>query len=962
MFSNGCCPEAKSHGGRMRIKPLLVCACVLAVASVVFFSQRSAGQSTVAPSLITQPIDEGKLVVLRGNTHPLARAKYDQGPAPASLAMDRMMLVLKTTSAQGAALETLLAQQQDRSSPNYHKWLTPQEFGEQFGASESDIQKITSWLQSQGFQIDNVANGRNVIQFSGNAAQVQSAFHTAIHKYTINSQEHWANSSDPSIPAAMTPAVTGVASLNNFPRKAAHRLAGTFQRDMATGKLKAVKPEFTYLGCEGSNNTVIDCYGLAPYDFATIYNVLPLWNAGITGTGQTIAIVSDSDVNPADLTNFRSLFGLPTVNFTRTYTPGSSSSEPGIISCAANGDECEADLDVQWSGAVAPGAAINLVISKSTPTTFGGDTSAEYIIDNNVAKIIGYSYGLCEFFLGTAGNALYGGSPSVKDSVGEWKEAAALGITVVVSTGDNGTTGCDSTAETPPVAQLGLAVNGVASTPYNVAVGGTDFNDATNPTTYFNSTNPSTMTQASVKGYIPETTYNDTCTNSIIEAILALGGTVEADCNELAFDSNLSNLSFLVEPAGGSGGVSACTTSDFVPTTGAGDFSSCTGGYAKPSWQTALTVADGKRDMPDFAIFAGDGTIQNFYLYCEQDADLDQLTGACSLAANTTAAPFPFILGIGGTSVSAEVFAGMVALLNQSTGQANGLVNTNLYSLAGQSWANCQSGGTQTSACIFNQVTTGTIAMPCDAILTADNGATGCDVLVNTDEIGETFQSNSTLAYNAGPGYNLATGLGSLNVYNLVKEWNVGTGGAADFVISSSPAAVTVTTAGGTGSAVLTVVAVNGFTDTVAFSPSSCSGLPTGAACSFSASPVNAGGTTMLTITTAAAATAPPSIRPPSGFGRWTTGTFASLGCAFAIAIILLITRAKNRRWSTAACAVFLMAVGIAACGGGGTSSGGGGGGGGGTTPAVEPVAVTITGTSTTGQVAHTTTVMLTSE
>ena len=766
----------------MRIKPILVCACLLAVLSVAFFSQRSAGQSTVAPSLITQPIDEGKLVLLRGNTHPLARAKYDQGAAPGSLAMDRMMLVLKTTSAQGAALENLLAQQQDRSSPNYHKWLTPQEFGEQFGASESDIQKITSWLQSHGFQIDNVANGRNVIQFSGNASQVQSAFHTAIHKYTINSQDHWANANDPSIPAALMPAVTGVASLNNFPRKAAHRLTGTFTRDMATGRLKSVKPEFTYLaGCNGTNTngTTTDCYGLAPYDFAAIYNVLPLWNAGITGTGQTIAIVSDSDINPADLTNFRSLFGLPAVNFTRTYTPGSSSSNPGIEPCAAGGNECEAALDVQWSGAVAPGATIDLVITASTTTTFGGDVSAEYIIDNDLAKIIGYSYGQCEFFLGTAGNAFYGGSPSVKDSVGEWKEAAALGITVVVSTGDNGSTGCDSTLESPPIAQLGVAVNGVASTPYNVAVGGTDFNDATNPTTYWNSTNPSTTTQASVKGYIPETTYNDTCTNSIIEGILDLGGDIESECNDLAFNANLSNLTFLVQPAGGSGGVSACTTSDFVVSTGAGTFSSCTGGYAKPTWQTALTVADGKRDMPDFAIFAGDGTIQNFYQYCE--ADLDPSDAACSLSAGSSSAPFPDIQGVGGTSVSAEVFAGMVALLNQSTGQANGLVNANLYSLAGQSWANCQSGGSQTSACIFNQVTSGTIAMPCDARLTAQNGATGCDVLVSTDEIGETFQANNMLAYNAGPGYNLATGLGSLNVYNLVKEWNVGTAGADGF-------------------------------------------------------------------------------------------------------------------------------------------------------------------------------------
>ena len=464
----------------MRIKPILLFSCLLAVLSVVFISQRSAGQSIGAPSLITQPIDEGKLVVLRGNTHPLARPKYDQGPAPSNLAMDRMMLVLKTTSEQGAALETLLAQQQDRSSPNYHKWLTPQEFGAQFGASEVDVQKITSWLESRGFQIDNVANGRNVIQFSGNAGLVQAAFHTTIHKYAVNGKENWANSSDPSIPAALTPAVAGIASLNNFPKQAAHRLGATVTRDKATGKLKAVNPQFTFpAGCQGSTGS--ECYGVTPYDFATIYNILPLWNAGVTGSGQTIAIVSDSDVNPADLTNFRSLFGLPSVNFQRTYTPGSSSSNPGLQSCgslapaSSNGDECEAALDVQWSGAVAPGATINLVISADTPTTFGGDISAEYIVDNNLAKILGYSYGECELGLGTAGNAFYGGSSTVKDSVGEWKQAAAEGITVIVSTGDNGSTSCDSPNGGEEGAGFGLAVNGIASTPYNVAVGGHRF-------------------------------------------------------------------------------------------------------------------------------------------------------------------------------------------------------------------------------------------------------------------------------------------------------------------------------------------------------------------------------------------------------------------------------------------------------------------------------------------------------
>ncbi|MGB7750835.1 MAG: S53 family peptidase, partial [Candidatus Acidiferrales bacterium] len=775
----------------MRIKPILVFSCLLAVLSVIFVSQRSSGQSVGTPSLITQPIDEGKLVVLTGNTHPLARAKYDQGPAPASLAMDRMMLVLKTTSAQGSALETLLAQQQDRASANYHKWLTPQEFGEQFGASEADIQKITSWLQSQGFQVENVANGRNVIQFSGNAGQVQSAFHTAIHKYSVNAQEHWANSSDPSIPAALTPAVAGVASLNNFPKRAAHRLAGTFARDMATKKLKAVTPQFTFLaGCSGSGT---ECYGLAPYDFATIYNVLPLWNAGITGAGQTIAIVSDSDINPADLTNFRSLFGLPAATFTRTYTPGFSSSNPGVLSCSLpTGDECEADIDVQWSGAVAPGAAINLVISGSTNATFGGDTSAEWIIDNNLAKIIGYSYGECELGLGTAGNAFYGGSATAKDSVGEWKQAAAEGITVIVSTGDSGSTGCDSD-EDDNGAEFGLAVNGVASTPYNVAVGGTDFNDATNPTVYWNTTNPSATTQASVKGYIPEITYNDTCTNATIETLIGLGGNIEEDCNEILASGQFPSLT---APAGGSGGISACTSSDGETP------SSCSGGYAKPSYQTALTVADGKRDLPDFAIFAGDGSLQNFYLYCEEDINVP--VEPCSLASSASGATvaFPLIQGVGGTSVSTEVFAGMVALLNQSTGSAQGLVNTNLYSLAGQSWANCQSGAIQTSACIFNQVTSGTIAMPCNAVLTAGNQATGCNVTVNGDVIAETTQANGTLGYNAGAGYNLATGLGSLNVASLVNQWNVGSGGAADFVLSAEPAAITVSTAGGSGNTV----------------------------------------------------------------------------------------------------------------------------------------------------------------
>ncbi len=930
----------------------------------------ASAQTGSVRSRLTQPVDESKLMVLRGNTHPFARQQFDRGAAPADLPMERMMLVLKTTPEQGAALNNLLAEQQDRSSPNYHKWLTPEEFGAQFGVSDADIQKITAWLESHGFHVDDVANGRNVIQFSGSAAQLQAAFHTAMHKYAVNGKEYWANANDPAIPAALVPAVTGVASLNNFPRRAAHRMAGTFTREMATGKVKAIKKQFTFAaGCQGTTGS--NCYALAPYDFATIYNVLPLWNAGINGTGQTIAIVADSDINPADLTSFRSLFGLPTATLNRIYGPGSSASVPGVVPCASGGNECEAAIDVQWSGAVAPAATIDLVVSQGTSTTFGTDISAEYIIDGHVTPkptVIGYSYGSCEFQLGAAGNAFYGGSPTSPDSMGEWKQAAAEGITVVVSTGDNGATGCDQPTGNPLFNQpaiYGLAVNGIGSSPYNVAVGGTDFNDVSNPATYWNSSNASS-TQASVKGYIPETPYNDSCTNLALDVLVdsSAGQDAETNCSTFYNDgvtnppqAGTFSPSELVAPFGGGGGPSTCIDTNYNTTTGTGNFSSCTVGYAKPSWQSALTPADGKRDLPDVAIFSGDGTIQNFYSYCETDEDPNG--AACSLAS-----PFADVQGVGGTSVAAEVFVGMMALVNESTGSAQGLPNPNLYALASQSWANCPSGGTLTSACIFYQVTSGNISMPCMNPDTNYGVASGCVIATNGDAVGTTVVSGSP-AYTAAAGYNMATGLGSLNVYNLVTDWNVGTeinNNTKDYVISAAPSSVTITTGGGTGSVTFTTVPLNGFSDTINYtSGTSCSGMPSGVTCAFAS---NANGTTTLTFTNTNSSNVPPGVRllrvRPLGPAGWGIRAIAYLASALAMAMIFALTRRKNRRWSTAvACVAFLAFMGMVACGGGSS-----------TPPpppppppnVVQPVAVTITGTSATGNVKHTTTIMLTVE
>src|SRR5215472_656675 len=356
------------------------------------FGQERAQAVAPGPlSLITEAIDESQWTVLKGNTHPLARPQFDLGTAPATLPMERLLLVLKRSDAQETALRKLLDDQQDKNSTNYHKWMTPEQFGAQFGPTDADIQTITSWLRSHGFQVG-TTKGRTVLEFSGSASQVQQAFHTTIHKYLVNGEQHWANASDPSIPKALAPAVVGIDSLHDFPRKATNTFVGTYSEE--TKQLNSALPNYTISGCGQS------CYAVVPYDFAAIYDVLPLWNAGINGTGQTIAIVGRTNINQADPITFWSLFGLSVPQNKLTVTLNGP--DPGI-----NGDEGEADIDIQWSGAVAPQALINFVTSQSTNTTDGVDLSAIYIVENNLAAVMSESYGACELGIGTSGNQFY---------------------------------------------------------------------------------------------------------------------------------------------------------------------------------------------------------------------------------------------------------------------------------------------------------------------------------------------------------------------------------------------------------------------------------------------------------------------------------------------------------------------------------------------------------------------------
>jgi len=699
-----------------RVRPAALALFVLLFALPKFTSAQAGNQRP----LITQAVNENKLTQLTGNTHPLAPAEFDRGPAPPSLPMQRMLLVLSRSPQQETALQTLLQEQQDKSSPSCHKWLTPNEFGQQYGPSTQDIQTVAAWLASHGFQVAGVSNGRTVIEFSGTAAQVQDAFHTSIHSYVINGNEHWANASDPLIPSALAPVVVGVDTLNNFRRKAMHENVRVVSKSPQTAQPNQITPLLTFQCGTTNSGAPFYCNGVTPFDFATIYNVLPLWNATtpIDGTGQSIAIVGRSNINLQDVSDFRALFGLPS-NPPQIILNGP---DPGLVP----GDETEADLDVEWSGAVARGATIKLVASESTETTDGVDLSALYTVDNNIAPIMSQSFLACELDLGTAGNRFYKNL---------WQQAAAQGITVLVSSGDQGSAGCDFLNGPPPQpAKNGLEVNGLASTPYNVAVGGTDFNDFSNPGLYWNLTGNS-PTQESAKGYIPETTWNDSCTNAIW-AQVGFNAGPEGNCN----NSRISGSVFAV---GGGGGKSNCTAPS------GSTASTCSGGYAKPPWQTGTTVpTDGKRDLPDVSLFAADGFIGNFYVMCEADI----LSGSCN---NSN------FVSIGGTSVSSPAFAGLMALVDQKTAAQQGNPNFIFYKLAAaQSATTCNSTTGPASTCVFNDVTTGTIAMPCAT------GSLNCTTSISGDQYGVLS------GYDAGAGYDLATGLGSVNATNLVDNWN----------------------------------------------------------------------------------------------------------------------------------------------------------------------------------------------
>lgn len=628
-------------------------------------------------------------VRIEHSTHPLTLQAREVGRVEPDRKFLRMLLMVRTPAEKEAELRQWLDQQHNPSSANYHHWLTPTEFGAVFGPDGADLQQVRSWLEQSGLTVNSLAKSGRWIEFSGSSRQVEAAFHTEMHYFELAGNRYVANSADISLPASVARISAGIVSLNNFPKHPPTLLSTGIAGITADGQKVKLTPNLT---AAGNPNT----YYLSPGDFAAIYNTKPLLTSGTDGSGIVIAVTGQSDIQLTDVQTFRQIFGLKTNDPNIIY----SGPDPGVSTV----DQQESTLDVEWAGAVAPGATIDLVLAESTDTTPGVDLAAAYAIDNSVAPIVTYTYGACEQSLQATGNAFYKAL---------WEQAAAEGITVLVATGDNGSAACDA-ANPGVAASKGMSVNGAATTPFNVAVGGTEFDDPASPSTYWNATNASDYSSAI--GYIPELAWNESCDP----------GQPTSPTNCFYNNGNFSTLA-------DGGGVSTI--------------------YSAPSWQTGAGVPmDGMRHIPDVSLAASSG--HDDFVYCNSQGGK-----ACEINSQSQVVGLTLV---GGTSASTPAMAGILALIEQKNGAFQGQVNYTLYKLAQGTGASCnsslQTNPSAQNSCIFYDITTGSNAVPCAG------GTTNCS---STQANVNGFLTGRS----AGPGYDMATGLGSVNAANLANAW-----------------------------------------------------------------------------------------------------------------------------------------------------------------------------------------------
>jgi hypothetical protein len=728
---------------RLRAVALVAALGAAGFAGTLPANAQSTGSSAAlaTPSiLITTPINNAALVTLKGNTSPIAKAQYDQGAASPSLATGKVALQLKRSPAQQIALNQFLGSLHDPNSPNYRKWLTPATFGAQFGISDQDLQTVETWLQTQGFQIDAVPVSHNVIQFSGTTGQIAQAFHTSIHSYLVNGKVYHANSSNPQIPAALAAVVSGISPLNDFRAHPEHILGGHTQVQRVNGRLvptsarigAAATPALT-----GSLGDGSDFLFITPSDAATIYdspnqlNIKYTAGTGNEASGVNLGFAGYSDLNTADYGRYRTLF----LGETTPKAPNSviDGSDPGVLS---DGTGTEALLDGEVLAGLAPQANIYAYSSNSDLLQDGLSDAILRAIEDNVVSVLSISYGSCEAELGLSGNEFF-------DEV--YAEAATQGITVVTAAGDTGSASCDAGDPDGTAASGGLSVSGLSSTPYNLAVGGTDFDVLpTSFSTYVNATGVNNSYLDSANGYIPENPWNDSISNT-----LANLGSYTADTTAMYSDGS-GTSSFLILAAGSGGASSAglCTITD--------QNGYCVSpGYPSPTFQSAVSANGaapaGVRYIPDVSLFASPGDQhQAGWALCSDNVTDGVTAETYTDCAGPITSPTITISDIGGTSASTPAFAGILGMVIASLPNTPrlGIANNVLYNLAsGSNYAG-----------IFHDVTVGNNSVPCVA------GSIDCE-----------SSNNFLTGYNTTTGYDLATGLGSVDIAQLISSWDLAT-------------------------------------------------------------------------------------------------------------------------------------------------------------------------------------------
>jgi subtilase family serine protease len=806
---------------------------------------------------ISGALTSGQTKALKGNVRHQALPEYDQGPVDPAMKLGTMTLLTVPTAAQQKALTQLAAQQQDRKSPNYHKWITAEQYGDRFGLSQNDMQQITAWLQARGFTMIQPAHGRNWVSFTGTAAQVESAFGTEIHQYNVKGELHYANATAPMIPAALSGVVAGLRGLDDFHPK--------------PRAMRRTRPNYY------SSTDEFDFF--APGDIYTIYDVNPLLNSAtpINGTGQKLAVMGQIQIFLSDLNDFRSGFGLPALSCTAGTPPNdiiTACSDPHFsyvpidggppalsVSPTNNlGDLQESDLDLEWSAAVAPGAEILFVDSDDTFTSF------YYAIDNQTTlgeSVISLSYGSCEF---DANIGEANGEPLLFEQ--ELLKSTTEGITFVNSSGDTGAAECDSnsTLSSTGLATQGLAVSYPASSQYVTGVGGTavPFADIfpEPSTTYWGTTN--SASGGSTLTYVPEQAWNDD------DEFFAFcqGQTSKSDGGYSFCQTGNSNNPWVpitseataqddVGISSSGGGASNCAVQT-------ADFSACVSGFPQPAWQTVTVAGQSTRMSPDVSFLA----TPNFpgFIFCTQNFETNSAvsTGSSCGPGGSTGITNAVAAGsiIGGTSISAPMFAGMVALVNQYTGASQGNINPSLYQLAA------------TAPSAFHDITTSDNKVACEVgTLAGQPTAMLCP-------------STGVIGYSAAAGYDLATGLGSVDVNNLAVALKA----PPDFSASTPTTTLTVFT-GATGTATITVTPINNFSAPVSFG---CSGLASVSSCSFNPATVTPTGgapaTTTATIQSTGTSAANPTIAITASTGVLSQVTHSVGSIALTVQVPFTLT------------------------------------------------------------------------